>query len=198
MAVGAIESIKRISVDRAHQIVFLRGAYVSILPKRPSGESFAECRYELEVEGKIGKGVVTSKGVIEHEVPRTARTAALRIWASKDPEEKPLEWLLDIDKRPPVDTFEGVCWRLENLGFDCGEETSEGPATRKAARAFMEWMGLMSAEEELEQTGTVNQEMDLTPEFRKALDQEYQHPAGLHHGAELVGDDQLDSQKEAL
>ena len=179
--------------DRAHRFVFIRPSYISILPKRPSGESFAGSRYELEVEDRIEKGIVESTGVIEHPVLRTAQTAALRIWPSELPEgEKPLEWLMDLGKLPPVDTFEGVRWRLENLGFDCGEETSEGPLTRKAARSFMEWMGLMSAYEELERTGTVEEEMELTAEFRRALDEEYQRPAGLHHGVELVGDDQPD------
>lgn len=188
-------AVMRVGVDQIYQFVFLRKTYVSMLPKRPSGESFVECRYEFEAAGKIDKGVIGSSGVIEHEVPLTARTAALRIWDTPNPDDKPEVWLLDIGVRLAVDTFEGVRWRLENLGFDCGGESSEGPATRKAARAFMEWIGLLSARDEFERTQKVEQEMDLTPKFRQALEAAYQRGPGLHHGAVLEGDDQLAGQK---
>lgn len=186
-------AVVRVGVDKIYQFVFLRKTYVSMLPKRPSGESFAGCRYEFETAGKIEKDLIGSSGVIEHEVPLTARSAELRVW--DHPEDKPQVWSLDIGVRLTVDTFEGVRWRLENLGFDCGGESCEGPATRKAARAFMEWLGLMSARDEFNRTQALEQEMDLTPEFRQALDTAYRRGAGLHHGAALAGDDQLPSQK---
>lgn len=187
-------AIFQVSVDRLHQFVFIRKAYVSVLPKEPGGESFADCLYEFAVAGKIEKGFVGPKGIIAHEVPRTARRAKLRIWPSNVPGEMPIDWVLDIGQRLTIDTFAGVRWRLENLGFDCGGDATEGPATRRAARAFMEWMGLMSAEDEVAQKGAVVMEIDLTKEFRKALDQEFDRPAGLHHGGVFKGDDQLDWQ----
>ncbi|MBV6324581.1 hypothetical protein [Duganella violaceipulchra] len=188
-------AVMRVRLDQLHQFVFVRKAYVAFLPKRPGGESFGGCSYEFDVASQRDKGWVGSDGVIRHQVPRTARTATLRIWPSPLPDEGPLEWRLDIGKRLTIKTFAGVRWRLENLGFDCGGETKLGPATRKAARAFMEYMGLMSAADQLERTGTIQMETDLTDELRKALDQEYRRPAGLHHGAELRQDpDQIDWQ----
>ena len=67
-------------------------------------------------------------------------------------------------------------------------EEEEGPKTRQAVRSFEEWTGLKSLEKELEQ-GTVTRESPITDAFRKKLDEIYERPAGMHHGATFTGDD---------
>jgi hypothetical protein len=181
-------SVHSVGVDRRHAFIVPRGGTVSILPKQPSGESFAGCRYELEVGGQLGKGTIGKSGVITQQVPAAARKGELRIWPGPS-EEKPIVWPLELEDRPAVTTFEGVRFRLENLGFSCGGEQEEGPETRKAVRAFEEWVGLKSAEDELESGGKITREAGITDTFRKKLDEVYDRPAGMHHGATFTGDD---------
>ena len=181
-------SVHNVAVDRRHSFVVARTGTVSILPKQPSGESYAGCRYELEVGGQMGKGTIAKSGVITQQVPASARNGELRIWPEPS-EEKPIVWPLELEDRPAVKTFEGVRFRLENLGFYCGDEREEGPETRKAVRSFEEWVGLKTLNEEVERTGGVSLESKITDAFRKKLEEVYSRPAGLHHGAEFVSDD---------
>jgi hypothetical protein len=181
-------SVHSVGVDRRHAFVIARSGSVSILPKQPSGESYAGCRYELELGGKLGTGTVGKTGVITQQVPASARTGELRIWPDAS-EEKPIVWPLELEDRPSVMTFEGVRFRLENLGFSCGDEQEEGPETRRAVREFEEWIGLKSLDEELHRTGSVTLESSMSDAFRKKLEEVYSRPAGMHHGAEFVGDD---------
>lgn len=94
-------------------------------------------RYELEVEGRTYGGTTDDDGLLEQWISTRARTAALRTWIEEDAEP----WILDlqIGHLNPLETASGLRGRLENLGFDCGED---GEALSAAVRAFQQSAGL--------------------------------------------------------
>ena len=97
--------------------------------------------YVLVIEGKSIKGKTDSEGVLEHFIPGEAKSGRLILRNGKE------IYTIGVDDLDPVEQPTGVQQRLNNLGFNCGEEDGEiGEATKEALRKFQ-------AQYQLEVTG---------------------------------------------
>lgn len=94
--------------------------------------------YILEIDGKLITGTTDGEGVIEQPISPKARGGKLTLTKSGD------TWPIRIGHLDPIDTPTGVQQRLNNLGFDCGDEDGEvsKPECVKALKAFQSKNGL--------------------------------------------------------
>ena len=161
-----------------------------LLPKQVTGEAFVNCRYELSVSGQTHKGTIDATGLVIAQVPRRAKKAELRLWemeGDRELSDAPHVWAIMIDKMPPITEVAGVQRRLQNLGFDIGDDAEgvEGPGTRAAVRAFEEWVGLKSAPLEYKKTGKMTSEAPISDEVRTRLEKLCNAPPGMQHAGPL-------------
>jgi N-acetylmuramoyl-L-alanine amidase len=147
-----------------------------ITAKRPSqrlhlmvewdvGEPAANARYELTFrEGRKEhrrRGTTKGDGLLDEKLPLQAKQLRLFVWP-KDSQGKTDCVILDLGMGhlDPIDDLSGVQARLENLGFNCGDEEGElGPRTREALKRFR-------AEHKIEEADL------LGPETLKQLEKE--------------------------
>lgn len=106
--------------------------------------------YTLDVDGRLTQGHTDGDGRIELSIPATAKSARLII----DPgTNKETDIPVQIGHLNPVSKISGVKQRLQNLGFDCGDDDeTETPDFGEAVRAFQEKSGLSVTGEADEQT----------------------------------------------
>ena len=95
--------------------------------------------YILEIDGKLFSGQTDAQGVIDRPIPPHARRGKL-ILGTGDTSE---EYELELGYLDPVSEISGLQARLNDLGFDCGQEDGViGPETESALRAFQAEHGL--------------------------------------------------------
>lgn len=106
-----------------------------------SGESLANKRFQLVAEGQEWpEGNTGPSGLVEQEVPSTARRGVLRVWLD---EGAPVELPLRLGELRPVDQLEGLKARLANLGYYHGVvDTREDVDLHAAVTAFQRANGL--------------------------------------------------------
>jgi len=98
--------------------------------------------YNLIVDGRTFTGFTDTEGKLRVPVPGDAREAKLLV----GPEGKELEYDLGIGEMDPLTEIIGLQRRLNNLGYDCGEEDDMwGPATQGALQDFQQKHGLKPA-----------------------------------------------------
>jgi hypothetical protein len=91
--------------------------------------------YVIEIDGKKIQGKTDGDGVLEHYVPNHVHEANLHFGAE--------EYKIEIGTLDPIDEITGVQHRLNNLGFDCGDEIGRlGPQTQMALKSFQTKNGL--------------------------------------------------------
>lgn len=87
--------------------------------------------YKLIVDGTVITGVTDAQGVLEEFVDPAARNGRIIV----GPDQFTVE--LSFGHMDPHDEIPGIQKRLNNLGFDCGEPTSElNSRTQAALRQF--------------------------------------------------------------
>ena len=113
-------------------------------------EPMADVKWKLEVAGQAYEGTTGGDGLIEKNIPATAKRALLTIWPHQNADPKGpaavgYQRSFRLGSLDPVEYATGVQARLNNLGIDCGPVDGKiGPRTRAAIRAFQEWVGLES------------------------------------------------------
>src|SRR5579884_547443 len=80
--------------------------------------------FEVSVDGEAVKQVIKDYGIIEVEVPPTAKTAELLI-KEKGSDQDPVTIPIQIGHLDPVDTPSGQKARLNNLGYFAGFPAKE-------------------------------------------------------------------------
>ena len=86
------------------------------------GRPFGHAPYRLQVGDHAYRGVTDAEGTIKEWVVPAAKTGELVVSIDRPPYPKELTWSLKIGHLWPIDTVTGVRQRLENLGYDCGQE----------------------------------------------------------------------------
>ena len=113
--------------------------------------------YTLDIDGMILKGKTGSDGVLEEQIPPDAKKAVLTLGTGD--KQEVMEF--DVGRLDPVTEITGVQGRLNNLGYNCGDEYGVlGEKTRRALSQFQ-------ADHDLKVTGEPD---DRT---RKTLDKEH-------------------------
>lgn len=103
--------------------------------------------YILEIDGQLISGETDGDGIIEQPISPKARGGILKLPNSGE------EWPIRIGHLDPVDTPQGVQQRLNNLGFDAGDETGD-----LTASATVEALKRFQAKHGLEATGELTSE----------------------------------------
>ena len=112
-------------------------------------EPRANLPYTLEIDGQTFSGQTDEEGYLEHPIPGNARRGKLVLEPGTANEVSIPVQLGALD---PLTETRGVKQRLNNLAFDCGDETDEPtPQFEAALKAFQEKHGL-------EATGRPDQE----------------------------------------
>ncbi len=105
------------------------------------GKPRANEPYVLAIDGTLFKGTTDSNGILEHVIPRNAKSGMLTLSGGK--ERMPVH----VGRLDPIDELQGIQQRLNNLGFDCGAADGElNDLTRAALAQFQ-------AKYQLEPTG---------------------------------------------
>jgi len=107
----------------------------------------ANKRYELAVGDARFKGQTDGSGTIKQKVPKAATTANVSIWLN---DKNRIDYVVDIEKAPPVTEVKGAQIRLRNLGYYEGDVTGELDEETKAA------LRLYQEDYELEVTGELD------------------------------------------
>lgn len=96
--------------------------------------------YTLEIDSLRLSGATDEQGYIEHDIPPDAKSGKL-ILEPGTPAET--QFPLQLGRLDPISEIRGVKQRLNNLGFDCGDETDELTSNLEmAVRSFQEYCGL--------------------------------------------------------
>ena len=104
--------------------------------------------YTLHIEGLEIKGTTDGDGRLEEPIPPDAKNATLTL--GKDNEQEVFE--LNLGHLDPVSEITGVQARLNNLGYNCGDEYGEiGELTRSAISQFQQ-------DHDIKVTGELNEE----------------------------------------
>lgn len=86
-------------------------------------EAIGGIRFIVEVEGdRVGEGETGGDGMIDVQVPATARTATVRLEPDTDRERL---FEISLGSLEPESTIRGAKQRLHNLGFDAGPVDDE-------------------------------------------------------------------------
>lgn len=102
---------------------------------------FTNKKYQLAVGSETFDGNTGEAGMIDHLIPKTARSARLRVWLTEG--RQPRTWLLELGKLKPTSIVEGLQARLSNLGFEPGPIDGDmGPKTKRALATFQSAVGL--------------------------------------------------------
>ena len=97
------------------------------------GEPRADIPYVLDVDGTLLDGTTDADGVLACRVPPNARHGSLTLGSGEEQEVLDLR----LGHLDPVTEITGVQGRLDNLGYDCGDELGElGDETRRALCRF--------------------------------------------------------------
>jgi Putative peptidoglycan binding domain len=94
-------------------------------------EPYADRAFTLTADGSTVKGTTSSKGLLKADVPIEATTARVVF------DKTHLAFTLEIGNLDPITEVSGMQDRLNNLGYDCGDEDGElGPLTTAALMEF--------------------------------------------------------------
>ena len=85
------------------------------------GEPFANSPYKLEVDGKIIEDTLDSEGLLDISISPSAKKATIFIGNKLDE----IRYELNLGYLNPLETISGVKARLNDLGYNCGEENEE-------------------------------------------------------------------------
>ena len=133
------------STEQTHNFVLDAGTVkFQLIVKDDEDKPFANCRYDLKIDGKPFEGNTDGSGKIEQEIPADALSGEVAIY-QKDGENESVVTVfkLELGHLDPVAEATGVQARLNNLGFFCGKvDGIIGPMTQEALKAFQEKTGL--------------------------------------------------------
>jgi type VI secretion system secreted protein VgrG len=100
----------------------------------PEDQPLAGKRYELAVEELRLKGTTDGGGKIEQDIPVSARTVQVTVWAT---EKRRLDYLVQLEQVPAASELTGAQIRLRNLAYYHGDAHGElDDATAAALRYF--------------------------------------------------------------
>ncbi len=139
-----------IELEKKHRfVVKLPKLKLRVVMKNAKGEPHDGKRFRVLVGNQQLEGT-TSAGVVEVDVPATARTALVQLWLTDDPDDPDpdLERELSIGCLDPIETVSGVQARLSNLGHVCPITGEVDAWTLHAAQLFRAKHGLPLVEEE--------------------------------------------------
>ena len=103
--------------------------------------------YILIVDDEIISGTTKADGSLKHSIKPNAKNGKLIVGEEQD------EYVLKLGGIDPIKEISGVQTRLNNLGFDCGEEDGElNTKTKEAIQDFQFHYGL-----EVEETGKIDE-----------------------------------------
>lgn len=132
------ETEKRHTFEVKRPKTFLR-----VVVKDEEGRVYAGKKYALRVGAKTYAGTTDDQGLLAQKVPASAMGGRLTVFVSDDPAGERFTWDLAIGHLEPIDTIQGVQARLNNLGYDCGEEDGEmTPRLQEALERFQVDAGL--------------------------------------------------------
>jgi len=101
------------------------------------GKPRAGLEYRLEIGGKSYRAATGADGVIEHEVPGSARDGTLYLIFDEDDPDSVISQHVIIGGLPPLSEVRGIQARLNHLGFDCGiPDGTMNDKTKEAIKAF--------------------------------------------------------------
>ncbi len=111
-------------------------AWFRIVARDDKGAPLANCRFQLDVGGKLRGGYTDASGVIELQIDPKAKEGKLTVHVSDDPKDS-YTWNVKLGHLDPIDKVSGVKARLTNLGFVCGEiNDQEDDKYKDAVRNF--------------------------------------------------------------
>ena len=96
----------------------------------------ANQHYILTVDGALLEGDTDADGILEQNIPPTARQGKLIVGPDK------MELNINLGGLDPSDTVSGIQHRLNNLGYPCGADGVMTDETRQAIRLFQQDQGL--------------------------------------------------------
>ena len=141
------------STEQTHNFVLDTGKVkFQLIVKDDEDKPYANCRYDLKIDGQDFTGNTNGSGKIEQEIPADATTGEVAIYEKTGETESVITvFKLELGHLDPVAEATGVQARLNNLGFFCGKvDGIIGPMTQEALKAFQEKNGLSA-------TGTADQ-----------------------------------------
>jgi|SRR6266850_878625 len=139
-----------VATDSRHKfVVTLPKVKLRLVMRDRQGKPYGGKKFIVTVDGKETKGSTTGSGLIEVDIPATARKGRLQVWFSEDPDDPAphVDRELELGHLDPVDTLSGVQARLNNLGYRCSDDGHADLATVGAVRAFRAKVGLPEVEE---------------------------------------------------
>jgi N-acetylmuramoyl-L-alanine amidase len=131
--------------EQKHNFVLDKGTVkFQLIVKDDEDKPYANCKYDLKIDGKDFTGTTDGSGKIEQDIPADASNGEVAIYETKDGEECVITvFKLELGHLDPVEEATGVQARLNNLGFFCGKiDGIVGPLTQEALKAFQEKNGL--------------------------------------------------------
>ena len=100
--------------------------------------------YTLILDDDVVKGTTDGDGNLEHFIKPNAKGGVLRLNGGKE------EYPVRVGHLNPIDNISGVKQRLNNLGFNCGDESDD--KTEQFSQAITQFQG----ENGLKQTGNID------------------------------------------
>jgi len=109
---------------------------------------YAGKHYELRSEGFRLEGTTNDDGLVEHDLPKSARVAHVELWVETYPTGRRQTYVFVLEEMAPIESPEGLRVRLKNLGYYEGPTEGDhmGEPTAAALRRFQR-------EHELEPSG---------------------------------------------
>jgi hypothetical protein len=91
----------------------------------------------MACEGEKHEGTTSPEGLIEHDVPKGAKTAQITLWTGAYPTGPVKRYAVQIEPLPDPGSASGAQRRLKNLGYYRGAGRGEiDDETREALRSF--------------------------------------------------------------
>ncbi len=107
-------------------------------------KAYAKMNYHVLVDGTLLQGITDADGVVDKEVPESAKKATILLWPKDYPKGPYNKWEIDLmDEMPGLDTARGAKLRLKNLGYFSGPiDDEQNEAFSQALLSFQRDAGI--------------------------------------------------------
>ena len=151
------------ATDQKHVFQLIaRPTILRVRVEDTQGKALANKAYRLTLDRNKYEETTSGDGLIEKPVDPALESADLTVWLD-DARSESVTWKLQLGHLDPIGELTGVQARLNNLGFDCGDEDGEWDQTVKSA------LMLFQARHGFEPTG------DMTQETLQCLLEQHDH-----------------------
>jgi N-acetylmuramoyl-L-alanine amidase len=130
--------------DQKHCFVAtIPSTYLNVCVQDVTRQPLGNVPYKVLFDALELTGTTDGEGWVRQKIPASASSGSLLVWPNPADPDGTVTWRVSLGHLDPLETTSGIKARLNNLGYECGEDNDvEDEAYAAAVRRFQEEHGL--------------------------------------------------------